>query len=180
MRQVLLELALTTNGRSGGYGGRSSGGDHESAAPTLGLFDAPQEHWARKWDQAEDEVERIVVLQRARDELAEIRRGAPPLVATGEPWHITKTRIVTNGIGVSAREISIVVDCSANMVREARIEAGREPELGLMPRKWREMTEREREQALTELRDLGLSGNDIATALSCSLSTVARALGWRR
>jgi hypothetical protein len=179
MQQLLLELALTSNGRTGSYAGPSTGGEHADVVPTLGLFDAPHLYFAAEWNRAGDDVERAVVVQRARDALQEIRRSPHPESLVVESQVELKRRIVKYGIGLEPYQVAVSAKCTKTFVRKARSEAGRDPEKGRLLRRWRDMTTDERTAMLTELRDEGLSGRDIAESLATSYSTIARALGWK-
>jgi hypothetical protein len=180
MRQLLLDLALTSNGRSGSYAGSSTGGDHADVVPTLGLFDAPHLYFAREWDQAVDDAERAVVVQRARDTLDEIRRSPSPEPLVVENAEERARRIVKYGVGLEPYQVAISAKCTPTFVRHARVAAGRDPEKGRLLKRWRDMTPPEREVMLAELQADGLSGRAIAEALGTSYSTIARALGWKQ
>jgi hypothetical protein len=179
MHQLLLELEMTSNGRSGGYAGPSSGGEHADVIPTLGLFDAPHLYFAAEWDRALDDVERAIVMQRARDQLQEIIRSPAPEPLVSEDAGERERRIVKYGVGLEPYQVAVSAKCTPTFVRKARVKSGRDPEKGRLLRPWRDLTADERTDMLEQLREDGLSGRDIAESLGTSYSTIARALGWK-
>lgn len=184
MQQLLLELAMTSNGASLNYGGSSSGG-HAQPIPTLGIFDAPHLYFASEWDRAADDFERAIVVQRAREQLVEIRRGPDPLPSV--PGNVQEfleeleQRIVRFGVGLTAHEVTLSAKCTVTFVREARERAGRDPERGQLLLRWKQMTTVEQEQTLDEMRAEGMSGRAIAASfVDVSWSTIARRLGMKK
>jgi hypothetical protein len=179
MQQLLLELAMTSNGSSLNYAGSSSGG-HAQPIPMLGLFDAPHLYFAAEWERATSDEERAIVVQRARDALQEIRCAPEPAPLVAESAEELERRIVRYGVGLTPREVTLSAKCTATFVRAARVRAGRDPERGRLLRRWKDMTAPERQETLEQLRAEGMSGRTIAESLHTSYSTIARALGWKQ
>lgn len=175
MRQVLVQLALTSNGGTLNYEGSSSGGHHSDSVPSLGQHDAPHLHFADLYRRALSPAGRVLVLEMAADELDHIRRsrGDPSREETREE---RDARIVEHGEGYTVDEVAVWARCSKQAVRAARRDAGREEETGKKPVNGHELGA----GLVDEIRrriDRGTSARQVAKALSLSYSTVLRALG---
>lgn len=174
MRQVLVQLELTSNGGTLNYEGSSSGG-HDQPVPSLGQHDAPHLHYADLYRRALSPPGRALVLQMAADELDRIRRsrGDPSREETRDE---RDARIIANGEGYSVDEVAVWARCSKQAVRVARRDAGREEETGKKPINGHELGA----GLVDEIRrrvDRGTPARQVAKALSLSYSTVLRALG---
>jgi hypothetical protein len=167
MRQVLVQLALTSNGGTLNYEGSSSGG-HDQPVPSLGQHDAPHLHFGDLYRRALSPAGRALVLKMAAEELDHIRRsrGDPSREETREE---RDARIVDHGEGYTVDEVAVWARCSKQAVRVARRDAGREEETGKKPVNGHELG-----AGLTdEIRrrvDRGTSARQVAKALSLSYS----------
>jgi hypothetical protein len=127
MREVLLQLALTSNGRTASYD--SSGGGQADHTPSLGFGDAPALHFARLWDEADDDDARARVLEQAQEALQHVRKSS------GDPTRVESkaqrdARIIEQGQGIEARDVAVWARCGVTDVRKAREAASRDPDYG--------------------------------------------------
>jgi ATP/maltotriose-dependent transcriptional regulator MalT len=175
MREVLLALAMTSNGRTASF--NSSGGSEPDYTPTLGRGDAPHLFFAAAWDAAEgDDARRRRLLQDAQETLKHLLRSS------GDPGRVESkadrdARIVEHGEGVAARDVATRFRCGIRDVWNARHEAGRDIELGRRPRNGRELPADARRAEVHRLAADGVSARQIAVSLQLSESTVRRDLG---
>lgn len=179
MRQVLLQLELTSNGATLNYEGSSSGGYYGSdAIPALGEHDAPHLFWARMYARADTRDGRARVLELARSELKDIMRsrGDPSKEETKEAL---AARIVEHGEGEPVDVVAVWARCTVTFVRTARREAGREEERGKTPINGRELGAGLADEIRRRV-ETGSSARQVAKALSLSYSTVLRALGQKQ
>jgi hypothetical protein len=177
MRDVLLQLALTSNGRTAAYD--NSGGTGEAdyvlvddhGRAKLGRGDAPQLTFAKLWDRADSQVARASALDAARSELAHIRRShADPTAGESKPDR--DARIVKDGAGHPSREVAISIRCGITDVWKARQAVGRDIEWGELPHNGRELTLDERRDEVLRLTSKGLSQREIATRLHLGRGSV--------
>lgn len=173
MREVLVELALTSNGATASFEASTSGGYYEDTVPELGFHDAPHLHYARKYDEAETNADRLHVLGQARDELKAIRRssGDP---SREESRAERNARIVEHGAGVLARDVAVWARCGIRDVWAARREAGRDEEWGRETSNGHDLADLKAE--IKRRADGGSPARQIAMQLRISYSTVLRAL----
>jgi DNA-binding transcriptional ArsR family regulator len=174
MREVLLQLALTSNGRTSSY--NSSGGSEHDYTPTLGAGDAPHLHFARLWNAASSDAQRAEIFDQAQATLRQV------LHSSGDPGRTESkadrdTRIVEVGEALPAREVAYRFHCGIRDVWNARATAGRETEFGRKPRNGRELSPDARRGEVERLAGDGMSARQIAVALDLSYSTVRRDLG---
>lgn len=174
MREVLLQLALTSNGRTASY--NSSGGSEADYTPTLAAGDAPALHFAALWDRAETPERRALILDQARDMLRHV------LHSSGDPTRSESkadrdARIVALGEGLPARDVANSFKCGITDVWNARSAAGRETDFGRKPRNGRALSPDERQAEVQRLASGGMRARQIAVALDLSYSTVRRDLG---
>jgi hypothetical protein len=181
MRQVLLELALTSNAGAARMDASSGGGSARYytdtlLAGTLGPGDAPHLHYAELYAQAETEEARERVFQEARETLQHIRRssGDPTRVESRKELH---ARIVEHGEWVPKEEMARRARTSVSVVVKARRDAGRDEDLGLKPRDMGRAPPAIRRARVRELDEKGSSAKQIAFALGLKYSTVLRDLG---
>lgn len=184
MRDVLLQLALISQGRTASY--NSSGGAEVDYTPIaftaagdvvpLSRDQAPHEYYARAYDRAETEEARERVYKAAAQLLDDLRRssGDPGRVETKQQLF---ARIVNDGAGWHAQDVANRMRCGVTLVRKAREEAGRETETGRPLRNGRELTHDERHAEIERLLADGLSARQVARALRLSYSTVLRDIG---
>jgi hypothetical protein len=184
MRDVLLQLALISQGRTASY--NSSGGSEVDYTPItfnaagdvvpISRDQAPHEHFARLYDAAESDDARQRVCDQAAKLLDDIRRssGDPGRAETRQQLF---ARIVAAGEGWPAQDVANRMRCGVTLVRKAREEAGRETETGQLLRNGRELTPEQRQAEIERLMADGLSARQVARALRLSYSTVLRALG---
>lgn len=173
MREVLLQLALTSNGRTASFD--AGGGADPDWTPRLDVDDAPHLYFARRWDSAATGEERAKVLEAAQERLRHARRSSGVRTA----WESKKdrdTRIVNTGEGVAAAELAVHFRCGVSDIRKARHAAGLETEYGRSPRNGRELSAYERHVEVLRLHAQRMSARDIARALQLSYSTVLREL----
>jgi hypothetical protein len=136
MREVLLQLALTSNGRTSSF--NSSGGSQHDYTPTLGAGDAPHLHFAKLWDAAQDDGRRRTILRDAKDVLKTLRQSRGDRTRVESEKELF-TRIVNRGEGIGAQELATRMRCGVTLVRKARAEEGRETEYGRAPRNGHEL-----------------------------------------
>lgn len=176
MRDVLLQLALTSNGRTSAYD--SSGGGtpdyvlvDDKGRGKLGAGDAPHLHYAAEWDAASDDETRAQVLDAAKDTLEHIRRShADPKAA--ETKQERDARIVEKGRGWPAREVANHVRCGVTDVHKARAAAGLDIEYGEKRVNGRALTRDERNAEILRLHRLGMNPFQISTAMNIPRSSV--------
>ncbi len=176
MRDVLLQLAMTSNGRTVSYD--SSGGGtpdyvlvDDRGRAKLAQGDAPHLSYATAWDDARDDVERAAVLKAAQDELAGIlkSRANPQAVETKED---RDRRIVKEGEGWPAREVANSFRCGLRDVIRAREAAGRDVDYGELRRNGRALTADERAAEVRRMHARGMSEQAIADALGIARGSV--------
>jgi hypothetical protein len=184
MRDVLLRLALTSQGRTAAYDSSGGGTDDwvlvdDNGRARLPAGDAPHLRYAVMWDAAEDDEQRRAVLYAAKEELDQILKSKGDRTRE-ETVADRNKRIVSYGRGISAREVAVWARCGITDVWNARREAGLETEFGAEAINGREMTPRERDAEIQRLTRLGMNATQVAHALRISASTVRRALGLKR
>ncbi len=180
MRAVLLQLELTSNGRTTSFDAtRASEPDY---IPRFDVSEPLHVVWARRWATAAgDEAAEREVLAGARQDLdATRRRTTPPAARSWETLEQRDARIVAQGEGVPLREVAIWARCSERDVRRARAAAGRDEELGRVPRYGRALEPTERRSEVARMYADGMPARQISFALGLSYSTVLRYLGKRR
>lgn len=173
MRDVLLQLALTSNGRTASYD--SSGGDALDI-PTLGAGDAPHLHYLQRWRQATTDTDRAAILEAAQATLRDILHSRGDR-RREESKADRDARIVERGDGIHAREIAIWARCGIRDVWKAREAAGRDPEYGRPLRGPGELTAHQRQAEAARMAERGMSARQIALTLRVSTSTIRRDLG---
>jgi hypothetical protein len=174
MREVLLQLALTSNGRTSSF--NSSGGSQHDYTPTLGAGDAPHLHFAKLWDAAQDDGRRRTILRDAKDVLKTLRQSRGDRTRVESEKELF-TRIVNRGEGIGAQELATRMRCGVTLVRKARAEEGRETEYGRAPRNGHELAPAERAAEVRRLAETGMNARQVALALSLPYNTVRRDLG---
>lgn len=182
MRDVLLQLALTSNGRTVSYDASATGTIDwtlvdDQGRGKLGIDDAPHLTFAKLWDRAQDDQQRQAVLKDATDVLAKIRRssGDP---SKEETLQDRDQRIVTNGEGLPAREVAVWARCGVRDVQRARRADGRDTELGHRTRDSHDLNSEQRTAEITRLSiEHNMNARQIAHSLGVSYSTVLRSLG---
>jgi hypothetical protein len=178
MREVLLQLALTSNGASASFEASTSGGYYSDVIPRLGQHDAPHLFYARVYDLQETDEGRERVLELAQEELKNIRVSqADP--AAEESHDDLKARIVQQGEGYTLDEVARWARCLKRTVREARRDAGRDEEWGRPILNGHELADRDAK--IRELAGEGMPARQIALRLRpVSYSTVLRVLGRKK
>lgn len=174
MREVLLQLALTSNGRTSSF--NSSGGSEPDYTPTLGAGDAPHLYFAAAWDAAQSESRRAALFDEAKATLRHLVHSSGVSTRV-ESKADRDARIVDLGEGLPAREVAYRFHCGIRDVWNARAEAGRETEFGRKPRNGRELSPGARQAEVQRLAREGMSARQIGVALDLSYSTVRRDLG---
>jgi hypothetical protein len=176
MREVLLRLEMTSNGRTVSYDS-SGGGDadyvlvDDRGRGKLAEGDAPHFTYAAAWDHARDDVERAAVLKAAQDELKHILKSqADPLAV--EAKDDRDGRIVKDGEGWPAREVANSFRCGIRDVWSAREAAGRDVEYGQLRRNGRELTRDELHAEARRMHARSMSHQAIADALNIPRGSV--------
>lgn len=176
MRDVLLQLALTSNGRTAAYD--SSGGGtpdyvlvDDDGRGKLDPADAPHLRYAMEWDAAEDDSQRAEVLKRARDELDRIRRSHADPTAV-ESKEERDRRIVKEGRGFPAAEVAISIRCGITDVHKARAAAGVDLEFGEERVNGRAFSRGARNAEILRLAKLGMNPVQISARLGIPRSSV--------
>ncbi len=177
MREVLLALEMTSNGRTATFD--SSGGGEpdyvlvdDDGRAKLGHGDAPHLIYIEQWASAgDDEEERRHVLERAKDELDRIRRShADPTKA--ESKQARDRRIIKEGEGFVARDVANAMRCGVTDVYKARQANGRDIEFGELPQNGRALSLEERNTEILKLYRRKLSTREIALRLNIARSSV--------
>jgi hypothetical protein len=175
MRDVLLQLALTSNGRTVSYD--SSGGGtpdyvlvDDNGRGKLDPDDAPHLRYAQEWDAAGDDGARAAVLKAAIDTLNHIRRSHadPNAVESKEDLH---RRILKEGKGWPANEVAISLRCGVTVVHKARADAGMD-EFGERRTNGRELNREARNAEILRLTRKGMNPFQISEALGIPRSSV--------
>jgi hypothetical protein len=176
MRDVLLQLALTSNGRTATYD--SSGGgtpdyvlvdDHGRGK--LDPADAPHLRYAREWDAAGDAQERARVLEAAQKTLEHIRHSHADRGAD-ESREDRDRRIVKDGRGWSAADVAIAFRCGITDVYRARTAQGLDAERGEEIINGRALSRTQRNIEIRRLRAQGMNPFQIARKLGLPDQTV--------
>ena len=190
MGGVLHELNLCSHtpalgyepmGRSGATTSRDlSGGDTGPAyfafryGPPFHEFHRCTSKCGHRRKQARTDAERMLVLERAKEELKSLRGGQSVREErpAGETAKQRDARIVKDYPGWAAKEVAREVRCGVNDVRQARVAAGREPDYGKEPE-----PEADLEARIARARELYASGHKPAQI--ARLLDVSRATAWR-
>lgn len=178
MRQVLLELAMTSSGRTTSYDSRGQSGTPDyvpvdgRGRARLGLGDAPHLTFFKRWNHAGDDDARAAVLEAARAELEQIRRAPTRPPAVVESKKARDARITREGAGWPAREVAIAFRTGVGTVRNARKAAGLDLEYGLPLSNGRELSADERRAEILRLHGEGLSPHRIAVTLGLPRSSI--------
>lgn len=178
-REVLLQLALCSNGRTTSWSPTNASTSAAGQTPRLGRSDAPELELARAYDRATSDVERQALLDEAIATLDSIRH-APATAVAGETKAERDARIVEHGEGLPASEVAIAMRCGVRDVWTARAANGRDPEFGRPCLNGGSLTKRERQARVLELTAEGMTARNVARVLGVHYDTVRRDLGRRR
>jgi len=176
MRKVLLQLELTSNGRTASYDSSGNGNPEPDPIPKLGKGDAPHLTLQDRWNQAATDAERMSVLEAAEALLKAIRVSRGDRSRTESEAEL-RERIVERGEGLPAVDVAVWARTSVKIVHKAREAAGRDRDRGFRPRNGRALAEKERSAEVQRLADDGMSERQIGKALKLHRNTVRRALG---
>lgn len=186
MREVILALAMTSNGTTTSYDSSGGGAIDYYLIDDRGRGkgrpgEAPHLVFARRWDAADDDDKRRAVLDAARNELDRIRRSrAPdPAVLEIETKDKRDARIVKDGADFSAQDVAIAMRCGIRDVWSARQAAGLDIEFGRPPVNGRKMTREQRTTEILHLTKLGMNPFQIAKRLGLPNSSVRDTLARR-
>ena len=124
---MLLELELTSTARAHAFAPVVTGSAPSSSAPNGD--DTPAAYWRARFARAQTQRELDELVQLARAELRRIRRRTFPALAYDTADELAE-RVINEGEGVAAADVSIALRCTPTFVRRARISHGREPERG--------------------------------------------------
>lgn len=174
MREVLLQLALTSNGRTASFD--VAGSSEPDWTPSLTFGDAPHEYYAAWWERCESDSERELCLDAARHELHEVRHSRGDRRVQESKSERDK-RIVDGFEGIEAGEVAIRVRCGVRDVWSARDAAGRDRDFGRKPRAGPHLSTVDRRAEVDRLAAEGMSARQIAFALGVHYDTVRRDLG---
>lgn len=183
MRRVLLELEMTSNGKTASFnsGGR---GEFASRPPVSGgcdlRSDPPHIYWRRKWNEATGDDGRRRVLDGAREELRFLRRAPPPPRDLREETEEERDeRLLRDGDGWRVEEVATAFKMTPSAVRRVRRQHGRDPERGTddvdLPMPYGSLEERRR-RARHLVYERGLSMRAAALKMGVSHETVRRDL----
>jgi hypothetical protein len=184
MREVLLRLAMTSNGRTAAYD--SSGGGtpdyvlvDDQGRGKLDPADAPHLTFAARWDRAVDDDERAAILKEAQEELDAIRRShADPKAVESKDER--DRRIIKDGRGFPASEVAIAIRCGVTDVHRARAAAGVDLEFGEKRVNGRALGRGDRNAEILHLAKNGMNPFQIATRLGIPRSSVRYVLDQAR
>lgn len=183
MQQVLIDLEVASNGTTTNFD-TSGGGVFGSKVPISGgcdlRTDPPHVHWRRRWDGADDDAGRQLVLRGARDELRRLRRASPPPRGLKEETEAERdARLLRDGDGWRAEEVANTFKMTPSAVRKVRRRHGRDPERGTddvdLPMPYGTLEER-RVRARQLMNERGLSLRAAALKMGVSHETVRRDL----
>ena len=187
MRDVLLQLAMISQGRTASWNSGGGGeGEHDDAVVNavirgLGRDEDPVGHYARRWDAADSDDERELVFHQAAKQLGALRGEGGSVAAHAAPAETLEelhARILDVGEGWEAQAVADHFRCGVTTVRKARAAAGRETERGTLPINGRALSREERAAAIQRLAAQGMNATQIARSLDgVSYSTVLRELG---
>jgi len=164
-RPVLLRLALTSQVGAGQVVPQSSGTTVHSSSRPSGTPQSPAERYADLIMAAGSEREARRHLEAARLELQAVLRR-PLAVTTAHSARELASRIVSEGVGMSAVDVAMVCRCTPSLVRASRIAADREPERG------RSLAGVTRERWASELRAAGYSLRAVSAMTGIPRSTL--------
>lgn len=134
-RQVLAELELVSCGTIPGYEPMGRSGATSSKPPVTGDTDAPHLRWRLEMLAAPDQAALAAIVEKARDELAVLRRGDPDRRAGArEETGVERARrLLRDGGGFTPGELarsSQFRGMSEREIRAARVQGGQDPDLG--------------------------------------------------
>jgi hypothetical protein len=170
VRQVLAELELISHGATVRFDPSTSAGPASSRVPT-GESSPPHLLFRARFEACRSVHETMGVLEQARDELRSLKCRTVPVVGVdGE--ELLRRQILEDHVGSMAADVAVALYCTTSKVRNVRLAAGCDAELG------RDLLgvgvdgERVREFAA-----LGFTERQIAMQLGSNTSTVRRLLG---
>lgn len=182
MRTVLMQLALISNGSTATMDADRGGGsaryyEHVMLAGTRPGGE-PHKHFEREYNAATTRAEREIVLERAREVLADITHSPPPPTSfeTLEQKHAW---IVEHCEGLTLQEAAIRAYTGVSTAYKARVDAGREPDRGRETNTVAYDSTAERRELVRQLAEDDMSAKSIAKFLGISYNTVRRDLGKR-
>jgi hypothetical protein len=176
MRAVLLQLEITSNGRTVSYDS-SGGGDpdyvlvDDNGRAKLARGDAPHLTYAAEWNAADSDERRRDVIKLAEQELDSIRKSQANFVVV-EPKGARDARIVKDGEGWKAADVAIAFRCLKRDVIRAREAAGRDVEYGQLRRNGRELTRDELRAEIWRMTAMNMNDQQIADALKIPRGSV--------
>lgn len=172
MRQVLLDLSLTSMTRAVQVAPSSSGQKPGSVIPSLGEM-PPADFHAERWNRARSVEDRSRALRAAREECDAIRRGNRELVIIRpESREERAERILARkNAGWEARLVAEDERVPLAEVIRAREDAGLDPALG---KPW--PADEDRDRKILRLKAAGMTSRGIASACNCSRRDVDRVI----
>jgi hypothetical protein len=178
MRDVLVRLALTSNGRTVSYD--SSGGGEpdyvlvdDRGRGKLDRGDAPHLYYAALWHGAgADAGRRAEVLELAKDELDSILKSRANRHLAGESKSDRDRRIVEEGEGFPARDVANAIRCGIKDVWRAREAACRDVEWGQRRRDGNSLTRLELKSEIWRMHAMKMNDRQIAAALNIARGSV--------
>jgi hypothetical protein len=180
MREVLIQLALTSNGNTAKMDSNGGGGHYADALLVgwLDPHDAPHAHYLDMYMRQEDDDGRRAILERAKDTLDGIRfsraHGGELETETIDDLY---DRIVTLGVGWSCEEVAVALRTTTSIVRKARVARGRDQSNGRPLEKRGRLPVGERRTLVSNLSAAGRDAREVSRLLGVSYSTVLRDLG---
>lgn len=176
MGRVLLALEMTSCGITASLDS-NGGGAFSSSEPRSGDHWPPHLRFLELWRDAGSTSERRRVLERARDELDQIRRSRAGQGAETEGERTE--RLLEKGEGFTASEVALAMRMTEAQVRRTRARHGRDPEKGMVEpmRPMPDATPAERRERARLLRDKHrMSTREIGLVLGVDHSTIVRDL----
>lgn len=183
MRDVLIQLALTSNGNVAKMDKNGGGGSarHYSDALLVGWLDphdAPHAHYLDLYLREEDDDGRAAIIKRAQEMLDSIRySSAHEGELATETIDDLYDRIVLVGHDWPAEDVAQAMRITRSVVRKARTARGREQERGLPLDAQGKLPVVERRAMVLHLAKAGRSSREISRLLGASYSTILRDLG---
>lgn len=168
MRSILARLELCSNGTISSYAPPSRGA-YDGQEPRTGDDDPPHLTYARAYQRATTDAQHERVIKDAEAALKQLRYAPKPQRLETEAEE--NRRIIKEGLGYSADEVSFRFRCLKSRVWKVRELAGRDRETGKLPETPPEGAQ-ERAERVRGLRREGYGSRNIAFLLGVPHTTV--------
>lgn len=174
MRQVLMDLEMTSCGITGSYDA-NGGGAFSSSPPKSGDEWPPHILYREQWNATNSNLERNRILARARDELDAIQHTR---AGQGSETEEERTeRMLSVGEGFTPAQVALTMRMTVAQVERTRLRHGRDKRHGRVEpmQPMPDGTPAERKARARLLRDEhGMSTRQIALLLGVDQSTIVR------